>query len=121
MICVGPTRRPPKAAQWVTPIFLEVIRSATLSGAEALGQATDIGSLEVGKLADLVVVNENPLANFKVLYGTGHFKLGEDNKPKRSEGIRYTIKDGIIFEPQTLLSDVREIVKQAKLEAQTAP
>ena len=100
---------------------LEVIRAATLSGAEALGLSEDIGSLEVGKLADLIVVHENPLANFKVLYGTGHFKLGEDNKPTRSRGIRYTIKDGIIFDPQLLLGDVREIVAQAKLEAETAP
>jgi imidazolonepropionase-like amidohydrolase len=51
---------------------LEVIRAATLSGAEALGAADRIGSLEPGKLADLVIVKRNPLANLKLLYGTGH-------------------------------------------------
>lgn len=40
---------------------LEVIRSATLSGAEAIGLAQDLGSIEPGKLADLVVLNANPL------------------------------------------------------------
>jgi cytosine/adenosine deaminase-related metal-dependent hydrolase len=95
---------------------LEVLRSATVSGAEALGQAAEIGSVEVGKLADLIVVHENPLANFKVLYGTGHFKLDEDNQPGRSKGIRYTIKDGIIYDAKALLKDVRGIVERAKSE-----
>ena len=40
---------------------LEVIRSATLSGAEAIGFAQDLGSIEAGKLADLVILNANPL------------------------------------------------------------
>ena len=35
------------------------------------------------KLADLVITKENPLANFKVLYGTGHFRLDADNRPVR--------------------------------------
>ena len=41
---------------------LEVIRAATLKGAEALGVADSVGSVEPGKLADLVVVAENPVA-----------------------------------------------------------
>ena len=49
---------------------LEVIRSATLNGAEALGAASELGTVEPGKLADLVIVAENPLENQKVLYGT---------------------------------------------------
>ena len=52
---------------------LEVIRAATLKGAEALGRAGQIGSVEVGKLADLIVVDENPLANLKVfVWHRGH-------------------------------------------------
>ncbi len=93
---------------------LEVIKSATINGAEFLGMQEQIGSIEVGKLADLVVVKENPLQNFKVLYGTGHFKLGDDNQPMRTQGIRYTIKDGIVYNVPELLSDVREMVKKAK-------
>ncbi len=95
---------------------LEVIRAATLSGAQALGLDEDIGSIEVGKLADMVVVQDNPVANFKVLYGTGHFKLGPDNKPTRSRGIRYTIKDGIVYDTAELLKDVRQLVADARAE-----
>ncbi|MDH5381791.1 MAG: amidohydrolase family protein, partial [Cyclobacteriaceae bacterium] len=43
---------------------LEVIRSATLYGAQTLGAEKDLGSIEVGKLADFVILEENPLKNF---------------------------------------------------------
>ncbi|MES2497231.1 MAG: amidohydrolase family protein [Pseudomonadota bacterium] len=42
---------------------LEVIRSATLVGAQAAGQAADMGSVEVGKLANFLVLTANPLAD----------------------------------------------------------
>ncbi|WP_144391957.1 amidohydrolase family protein [Pleionea sediminis] len=93
---------------------LEVLKSATINGAEVLNIDSQLGSIEVGKLADLVILKENPLRNFKVLYGTGHFKLDENNRPTRTKGIRYTIKDGILFDAQKLLQDVKKIVKGAK-------
>jgi len=93
---------------------LEVIRAATLSGAEALGLEDLIGSIEPGKLADLVVVPENPVENFKALYGTGAIKVDDQNKPVRVGGVRYTIKDGIIYDAPALLADVRRMVQQAK-------
>ncbi len=93
---------------------LEVIRSATLYGAQALGLEKEIGSVEVGKLADLVVVEENPLQNLKVLYGTGAIKLNEKNEPVRVGGVKYTIKDGIIYDAKKLLADVRRMVREAK-------
>ena len=93
---------------------LEVIQSATIKGAEALGMDQQIGSVAVGKLADLVIVKENPIRNFKTLYGTGHVKLGDNNKPVTVGGVKYTIKDGIIFDAKQLLQDVREIVKIEK-------
>ncbi len=93
---------------------LEVVRSATLMGAEALGMADQIGTLEVGKLADMVLIDQNPLANLKVLYGTGAIKLNEDNEITRVGGVNYTIKDGIVFDAKELLKDVRVLVKEAK-------
>jgi imidazolonepropionase-like amidohydrolase/Tol biopolymer transport system component len=44
---------------------LQAIRDATLNGAHYLGMDRDIGSLEVGKLADLVVIDGDPLADIR--------------------------------------------------------
>ncbi len=93
---------------------LEVIRSATLNGAEALGWADKIGSVQIGKLADFVIVDENPLKNLKVLYGTGAVRLTKDNKVVRAGGVKYTIKDGIIYEAKKLLADVKAMVDKEK-------
>jgi hypothetical protein len=93
---------------------LEVLRAATLNGAEALGAANNLGSIEPGKLADLAVVEENPLANLKVLYGTGHIRLGEDGQTRRVGGVKYTIKDGIVYDAKRLLADVRTMVAEDK-------
>ncbi len=97
---------------------LEVIRAATINGAEVLGMDDQIGSIQPGKLADLVIVKENPLHNFKVLYGTGHLMLNESNEPVRTDGIEYTIKDGIVYRPAELLEDVRNMVRAAKENSQ---
>ncbi|MEX2398021.1 MAG: amidohydrolase family protein, partial [Balneolales bacterium] len=93
---------------------LEVVRAATLKGAEALGVSDEIGTVEVGKLADFVILEENPLENFKVLYGTGAIRVNENNEIIRTGGIKYTIKDGIIFDASQLLQDVNKMVKEAK-------
>jgi imidazolonepropionase-like amidohydrolase len=93
---------------------LEVIRAATLKGAEALGMADKIGSVEVGKYADMLILDENPLANLKVLYGTGTIKLNENNEAVRVGGVKYTIKDGIVYDSKKLLADVKAIVDKAK-------
>src|SRR4030095_5143446 len=96
---------------------LEVIRAATLKGAEALGRDKEIGTVEPGKLADLVVVRENPLENLASLYGTGVIKVNEKNEVVRAGGVVYTIKDGIIYDAVQLRADVRRIVAEAKKKA----
>jgi len=93
---------------------LEVIRSATLYGAQALGVDKQIGSIEIGKLADMVIVGENPLVNLQVLYGTGAIRLTEDNRLLRVGGVQYTIKDGIIYDAKKLLADVKRMVDEEK-------
>lgn len=44
---------------------MDAIRAGTLNGARALGLDRDLGSLEVGKLADMVVMDQNPLENIR--------------------------------------------------------
>jgi imidazolonepropionase-like amidohydrolase len=93
---------------------LEVIKAATLSGAQSLGMDKEIGTVEVGKLADFVIVEENPLANLQSLYGTGSIKLVENNQVVRVGGVKYTIKDGIIYDAKKLLADVKKMVDDEK-------
>ena len=93
---------------------LEVIRAATLKGAEALGIADQIGSVEVGKFADFVITEENPLANLKTLYGTGAIRVNDKNEVVRVGGVKYTVKDGVVYDAKKLLTDVRKIVADAK-------
>ena len=101
---------------------LEVIRAATKIGAQVLGQESEIGTVQVGKKADLIIVDENPLHNLKSLYGTGVPKLNEENqKVERVGGVRWTIKDGIVYDAQALLADVRAMVKAQKIAAGLNP
>lgn len=93
---------------------LEVIRSATLYGAQALGMDSAIGSVEVGKLADLAIIDANPLENLQYLYGTGAIYLNDKNEVIRKGGVQYTIKDGIVYDAKKLLADVKKIVDTEK-------
>jgi hypothetical protein len=64
---------------------LEALRVATISGAEALGLQKDLGSLEPGKIADLIVLDKNPLDDI-------HNTLSID----------YVMKDGVLYDGNTL-------------------
>ncbi|MBX7186495.1 MAG: amidohydrolase family protein [Vicinamibacteria bacterium] len=64
---------------------METLRAATLHGAQAIGYAQDLGSLEAGKLADLVVLDRNPLENIR-----------------NSASVRYVMKNGELFDGETL-------------------
>ena len=101
---------------------LEVIRAATMHGAMELNKASgapiDRGIVAEGYLADLFLVEENPLQNLKVLYGTGAVRLNDETgRPERVGGVRYTIKDGIVYDAKRLLADVAEMVEEQKAAA----
>ncbi len=96
---------------------LEVVTAATLNGAELLGLDKEVGSVKVGKKADMLIVDENPLTNFKILYGTGHLRFDDaTGQMSQVRGLRYTIKDGIVFDAGELLREVREMVAARKAD-----
>ena len=63
----------------------EVLRAATLNGAHYLGMESEIGSLKVGKLADFIVLEKNPL-----------------EKIQNTEQVTYTILNGRMYDAATL-------------------
>ncbi len=101
---------------------LEVLRAATSQGAELLGIEDLTGSIEVGKRADILVHDSNPLDDFKLLYGTGALRLDEVKQQGRWERcLRYTIKDGVVFDCAELLRDVEGMVEAYKASEAQRP
>ncbi len=64
---------------------METLRAATLHGAHAIGYAQDLGSIEAGKLADLVILDKNPLDNIR-----------------DTASVRFVVKNGELFDGETL-------------------
>ncbi len=93
----------------------EVIRSATLYGAQYLGVDDEIGTVQVGKIADLFLVDQNPLVNLKVLYGIGHLRYNPQTKrTERIGGVKHTIRGGVVFDAAQMREKVKQMVAQAK-------
>ncbi len=105
---------------------LEVLQAATMNGALTLAEpkakAPEFGIVRAGMLADMVIVDQNPLQNFKVLYGTGALKLNDKTaKPEQIGGVKYTIKDGIVYDAKQLLAEVAAMVEKQKRAPRTSP
>jgi imidazolonepropionase-like amidohydrolase len=98
---------------------LEIIQAATMNGAKTIfepkGIKAPFGIVKRGMLADLILVDRNPLRNLKVLYGTGAVELDDEtDQVRRVGGVRYTIKDGIVYDSKKLLADVAAMVQRQK-------
>jgi imidazolonepropionase-like amidohydrolase len=92
---------------------LETIHSATAVGAHALGNDR-LGVIRPGYLADLLILRTNPLDDLKSLYPTGIDVVSREGKASHVNGIEYTVRDGVVFDTQALLGDVKELVRRAK-------
>jgi imidazolonepropionase-like amidohydrolase/Tol biopolymer transport system component len=64
---------------------LQAIRCATMNGANYLGMDKEIGSLEVGKLADMIVLNQNPLEDIR-----------------NSDKIKYVMLNGRLYDSESM-------------------
>jgi hypothetical protein len=112
---------------------LEVLKHATSDGAKVIGMEDRLGRVRLGFVADLLVVNGNPLENLRVMnpYGTdlmsyngqiidnysGIVKPGDPNvKSVHGGGIEWTIKDGIPYHVPTLMKEVKDMVAKARAE-----
>ena len=81
------------------------------------GKPIEFGIIRPGLLADLVIIDENPIENLKVLYGTGFERLNDTTGVfERVGGVKFTIKDGIIYDAKKLLKDVEQMVEKQRLE-----
>ena len=115
---------------------LEVIEHATWNGARMLGMDDRIGKVREGFIADLLVVNGNPLENLKLLnpYGADVMVVNGRTVPNETQvglndraqvshggGIEWTIKDGIPYHVPTLMREVRDMVAAARRARATTP
>ncbi|QIE28577.1 Imidazolonepropionase (plasmid) [Caballeronia sp. SBC1] len=99
---------------------LEVLRAATAQSAELLGIEDETGALEVGRCADILVHDQNPLSDFKLLYGTGALRLNDESRSlEQKRSIKLTIKGGVVFAVDELLADVRAMVSATWTDGET--
>jgi cytosine/adenosine deaminase-related metal-dependent hydrolase len=99
---------------------LMVIKHVTVNNAKILGQEDSVGRVRVGYKADLIVVNGNPLDNFKVLSPMGVEEI-RNGKTVRGGGIEWTIRDGVPFHVPTISAEIRQMVADAKRSRSVKP
>lgn len=94
---------------------IDIIRVATTNAYEALGMEEHCG-VRVGCVADLAVINGNPIENFKVMYGLGYgfYGIAPTTEQWKWGGVTWTIKDGVVYDAQALLREALWYVQQEK-------
>jgi imidazolonepropionase-like amidohydrolase len=92
---------------------IDVIQCATGNNARLMGLENELGRVRQGFLADLILIDENPLANLKYLFPTGVLDI-KDGKAVTRGGIKWTIKDGYVYETPRLMREVKEMVAKAR-------
>jgi len=92
---------------------IDVIQNATRNNAVILGEEDKLGRIRQGYLADIILVDGNPLENMKFLYPTGVTDL-KDGKIYQRGGVKWTIKDGILYHVPTMKEELKEMVTKAR-------
>jgi hypothetical protein len=92
---------------------ITIIQQATGNNARILGEESRLGRVRAGWLADLIVVDGNPLEDLKMLYPDGGDVL-RDGKVVHAGGVEWTIKDGIPYHGPTLMREVKDMVAKAR-------
>jgi dihydroorotase-like cyclic amidohydrolase len=92
---------------------LDVVKHATGNNALILGEESSLGRVKPGYLADLILVNGNPLKNLKLLYPTGT-GVYEDGEYRIGGRVEWTIKDGFCYQGAILMEEVRRMVQEAR-------
>ena len=82
---------------------INIIKAATINAAMSLGIEDILGSIDVGKEADLVIINGDPISDIR-----------------NARNIEFVIKEGVIYDPATILSSAEGMIGPKNSEEHSA-